>query len=97
MQVTHNVVIIGAGFGGLGMAIRLKAQGEENILMIEKGHDVGGCWRDNTYPGAAASRRNRKSFPTSNTVRASTTCTGISASTRKSPTPATRMKTASGN
>ena len=53
MQVTHNVVIIGAGFGGLGMAIRLKAQGEENILMIEKGHDVGGCWRDNTYPGAA--------------------------------------------
>ncbi|MGK0392894.1 MAG: cation diffusion facilitator CzcD-associated flavoprotein CzcO [Alcanivorax borkumensis] len=53
MQVTHNVVIIGAGFGGLGMAIRLKAQGQDNLLLIEKGHDVGGCWRDNTYPGAA--------------------------------------------
>ncbi|MEQ3636624.1 NAD(P)/FAD-dependent oxidoreductase [Alcanivorax sp.] len=53
MQATHNVVIIGAGFGGLGMAIRLKAQGLDDLLLIEKGHDVGGCWRDNTYPGAA--------------------------------------------
>lgn len=53
MQATHNVVIIGAGFGGLGMAIRLKAQGQDDLLLIEKGHDVGGCWRDNTYPGAA--------------------------------------------
>ncbi|MDX1803960.1 MAG: NAD(P)/FAD-dependent oxidoreductase [Alcanivorax sp.] len=53
MQPTHNVVIIGAGFGGLGMAIQLKAHGEHDLLLIEKGHDVGGCWRDNTYPGAA--------------------------------------------
>jgi cation diffusion facilitator CzcD-associated flavoprotein CzcO len=53
MTAIHSVVIIGAGFGGLGMAIRLKAQGQDDIVIIEKGGDVGGCWRDNTYPGAA--------------------------------------------
>ena len=53
MSPTHQVIIIGAGFGGLGMAIRLKEQGQDDLLLIEKGHDVGGCWRDNTYPGAA--------------------------------------------
>ena len=53
MAAIHSVVIIGAGFGGLGMAIKLKAQGQEDIVIIEKGGDVGGCWRDNTYPGAA--------------------------------------------
>ncbi|WP_290524220.1 NAD(P)/FAD-dependent oxidoreductase [Alcanivorax sp.] len=53
MNTTHQVIIIGAGFGGLGMAIRLKEQGQDNLLIIEKADDVGGCWRDNTYPGAA--------------------------------------------
>ena len=53
MAAIHSVVIIGAGFGGLGMAIKLKAQGQDDIVIIEKGGDVGGCWRDNTYPGAA--------------------------------------------
>lgn len=53
MKTTHQVIIIGAGFGGLGMAIRLKEQGQDNLLIIEKADDVGGCWRDNTYPGAA--------------------------------------------
>lgn len=53
MKTTHQVIIIGAGFGGLGMAIRLKEQGQDDLLIIEKAEDVGGCWRDNTYPGAA--------------------------------------------
>jgi len=53
MTNTYQAVIIGAGFGGLGMAIRMKQQGFSDLLLIEKGHDVGGCWRDNTYPGAA--------------------------------------------
>lgn len=48
-----DVVIIGAGFSGLGMAIKLKQAGFENIVIIEKSTDVGGCWRENTYPGAA--------------------------------------------
>ena len=47
------VLIIGAGFGGLGMAIALGRAGEHDVLLLEKGHDVGGVWRENTYPGAA--------------------------------------------
>jgi cation diffusion facilitator CzcD-associated flavoprotein CzcO len=48
-----QAIIIGAGFGGLGMAIRLKLRGEQRFVILEKADDVGGCWRDNTYPGAA--------------------------------------------
>ena len=47
------VLVIGAGFGGLGMAIALSRAGERDVLLIEKGDDVGGVWRANTYPGAA--------------------------------------------
>ncbi|GIN03515.1 4-hydroxyacetophenone monooxygenase [Planomonospora venezuelensis] len=46
------VAIIGAGFGGLCMAIRLQQAGIDSYTVFEKGHDVGGTWRDNTYPGA---------------------------------------------
>jgi cation diffusion facilitator CzcD-associated flavoprotein CzcO len=45
--------VVGAGFGGLGMAIRLDERGEHDFLVLERGDDVGGTWRDNTYPGAA--------------------------------------------
>jgi cyclohexanone monooxygenase len=48
-----SVLIIGAGFAGLGAAIRLAQQGRRDFLVVERGHDVGGTWRDNTYPGAA--------------------------------------------
>lgn len=47
------VLIIGTGFGGLGMAIQLKKAGFDNFLLLEKAAAVGGTWRDNTYPGAA--------------------------------------------
>jgi len=47
------VLIIGAGFGGLGMAIELGRVGEHDVLLLEKGGDVGGVWRENAYPGAA--------------------------------------------
>ncbi len=47
------VLIIGAGFGGLGMAIELGRAGEHDVVLLEKGGDVGGVWRENTYPGAA--------------------------------------------
>lgn len=46
-----EVAIIGAGFSGLGMGIRLKDAGITNFRIFEKGADVGGTWRDNTYPG----------------------------------------------
>lgn len=48
-----EAIVIGAGFGGIGMAVALKRAGVERLLLLEKGRDVGGVWRDNTYPGAA--------------------------------------------
>jgi cation diffusion facilitator CzcD-associated flavoprotein CzcO len=48
-----RVLIIGSGFGGLGMAIRLQQAGIEDFLLLEKAGEVGGTWRDNSYPGAA--------------------------------------------
>ncbi|WP_040791839.1 flavin-containing monooxygenase [Nocardia paucivorans] len=48
-----RTIIIGSGFSGLGMAIRLSQQGRRDFLVLERGSDVGGTWRDNTYPGAA--------------------------------------------
>jgi cation diffusion facilitator CzcD-associated flavoprotein CzcO len=46
-----RVAIIGSGFGGLGMAIRLKQEGIDDFVVLERSHDVGGTWRDNSYPG----------------------------------------------
>src|SRR3954454_7548764 len=48
-----RVVIVGAGFGGLAAAIELRRAGFDDIAILERGSDVGGTWRDNTYPGAA--------------------------------------------
>jgi cation diffusion facilitator CzcD-associated flavoprotein CzcO len=47
----HEVAIVGAGFGGLGMAIRLKQRGTDDFVVIERGEDVGGTWWANSYPG----------------------------------------------
>ncbi|NUW42858.1 flavin-containing monooxygenase [Nonomuraea rhodomycinica] len=47
-----RVAIIGAGFGGLCMAIRLERAGVTTYTVFEKAGDLGGTWRDNTYPGA---------------------------------------------
>ncbi len=48
-----HVLIIGSGFAGLGAAIRLTQDGRGDFLVVERGTEVGGTWRDNTYPGAA--------------------------------------------
>src|SRR5688572_6669155 len=48
-----RVFVVGAGFGGLGLAIKLRERGETDFLVVDKGADFGGTWRDNTYPGAA--------------------------------------------
>ncbi len=48
-----RIAILGTGFSGLGIAIRLKQSGQEDFVVIEKATDVGGTWRDNTYPGCA--------------------------------------------
>ena len=48
-----RVAIIGSGFAGLGMAVTLRQRGESDFVVLERAGDVGGTWRDNTYPGAA--------------------------------------------
>ena len=48
-----GIVIIGTGFAGLGMAIRLRAAGIRDFVMLERARDIGGTWRDNQYPGCA--------------------------------------------
>lgn len=50
--MTISVAIIGAGFAGVGAAIRLKDQGITDFVIFERDSRVGGTWRDNTYPGA---------------------------------------------
>jgi cation diffusion facilitator CzcD-associated flavoprotein CzcO len=49
----HEVVVIGAGFGGLCVAHRLAAGGIDDVVILERDDGVGGTWRANTYPGAA--------------------------------------------
>ncbi len=50
---TPSVAIIGAGFGGIGLAMTLKRAGIDSFTILEKAEGIGGVWRDNTYPGAA--------------------------------------------
>ena len=52
-MISADVAIIGAGFAGIGAAIRLKQEGFTNVVVLEKANDVGGTWRDNSYPGCA--------------------------------------------
>lgn len=48
-----RVIIVGAGFGGLGMAMELERSGFSDFTILERADDIGGVWRENTYPGAA--------------------------------------------
>ena len=47
----HEVAIIGAGLSGLGMGAALRRAGIDDFVILERAGDVGGTWRDNTYPG----------------------------------------------
>jgi cation diffusion facilitator CzcD-associated flavoprotein CzcO len=49
----YEVLVIGAGFGGIGTGVALQRVGVENFLIIDKWHKVGGTWNANTYPGVA--------------------------------------------
>ena len=51
MTQHHRIAIVGTGFSGLGMGIRLKQEGEHDFVLLERAGDIGGTWRDNTYPG----------------------------------------------
>ncbi len=49
----YDVLIVGAGISGIGLGIRLQDAGFDNFVILEKAADLGGTWRDNTYPGCA--------------------------------------------
>ena len=50
---TYQAIIIGSGFGGQCAALKLKENGIENFLILERRNFMGGTWCQNTYPGAA--------------------------------------------
>lgn len=50
-KVDYEVAIVGSGFSGIGTGIKLKKIGIDNFVILEKAGDLGGTWRDNTYPG----------------------------------------------
>ncbi|MFI2231842.1 flavin-containing monooxygenase [Nocardia testacea] len=49
----RHIVVVGAGFGGIGLAVRLREAGFDDLLILERADDLGGTWRANTYPGCA--------------------------------------------
>lgn len=50
-KLDYEIVIVGSGFAGLGAAIKLKEMHQHDFTILEKADDLGGTWRDNTYPG----------------------------------------------
>ncbi|HEX9034074.1 MAG TPA: NAD(P)/FAD-dependent oxidoreductase [Streptosporangiaceae bacterium] len=56
-DICADVVIVGAGFAGLGMAIALDKSGRHDYVILEKASEIGGTWRENTYPGCACDIR----------------------------------------
>lgn len=52
-QAQFDVVIVGSGFAGLCMAVRLKRSGIDNFIILEKDKEFGGTWWANSYPGCA--------------------------------------------
>jgi cation diffusion facilitator CzcD-associated flavoprotein CzcO len=51
---THfRVAVVGTGFAGLGAAVRMQQEGFDDFVLFERARDVGGVWRDNSYPGCA--------------------------------------------
>src|SRR5260370_18963031 len=48
-----DLLIVGAGFSGLCMGIKLLEAGMKSFLIIEKSADIGGTWWENRYPGCA--------------------------------------------
>ena len=54
-----RVCIVGAGFSGIAAAIDLRRAGVTDLVIVDRGHEVGGAWRDNTYPGCACDVQSR--------------------------------------
>ena len=53
MVQNYEIIIIGSGFGGIGIGLNLKKAGIENFVVLEREPVMGGTWWRNNYPGAA--------------------------------------------
>ena len=75
MGVQHfDVIIVGAGFGGIGAAIQLNRLGYDNIVIVDREDDLGGTWHVNRYPGLSVDQPSPR-FPTgSNRTRTGRGC-----------------------
>ena len=51
MLTDHEVIVVGSGFAGIGMAVALRRAGIEDFVVLERADTLGGTWRDNHYPG----------------------------------------------
>ncbi len=51
-MTTHKIIIIGSGFSGICIALKLKQAGIHDFIILEKASELGGTWRENSYPGA---------------------------------------------
>jgi hypothetical protein len=58
----HHVIIVGAGFSGIGMAVRFKQESLHDFIILERGSDIGGTWFFNKYPNCACVRNYKLSF-----------------------------------
>lgn len=69
-----RVVIAGAGLSGMLMGIMLKRAGIDNFTLYEKGREVGGTWRENTYPGLSCDVPAHSTAIRSNSIRTGRGC-----------------------
>ncbi|MGY2060434.1 flavin-containing monooxygenase, partial [Nocardia gipuzkoensis] len=53
MSIDHDIVVVGAGFSGIGVGIKLRESGFDDFLIVDDADGVGGTWHWNTYPGIA--------------------------------------------
>src|SRR3954469_4482300 len=75
VPTTTGVAIVGSGFSGLALAIELKRSGRDDFVILERANDVGGTWRDNSYPGCACDVPSHLySFSFAPTPHGSSTC-----------------------
>ena len=49
----RNISIVGCGFAAIALGVSLKRSGFNNFTILERSNEIGGVWRENTYPGAA--------------------------------------------
>jgi cation diffusion facilitator CzcD-associated flavoprotein CzcO len=52
-RLDADTIVVGAGFGGLGLALQMLRAGQKSFLVLERASEAGGTWRDNVYPGCA--------------------------------------------